>query len=192
MRNKIFSVATLLFCLSPLASYAHGVHGNGFVSGFTHPILGFDHAYALLGAGVLGAIAYKGKWYVPALVFVVGMIIGGHFGIGHEATFFIEKVIAFSILALGLTILFHQNINLIVASILTLIFGLFHGYAHGAEMPEGVNILGYIGGYALGAIVMGLAGGGIIKSLANKSNIAMAVKLAGGIFIGLGTSVLLS
>ena len=131
MLRKIAPVLILL--LSPILLQAHGSHGNGVLAGFTHPIFGIDHAVAILAVGILGYILDSSSWYYLLLAFVVAMVTAGKFGIDNEATFFIEKVIAFSVLALGITIALDLKINLIAAMVILAIFGAFHGYAHGAE-----------------------------------------------------------
>lgn len=156
MLQKTIASSFLIFIPSILM--AHGSHGDGIMAGFTHPILGIDHNVAILGCGFLGYIIDQKKWYLSPIAFIAAMILGGFLGIDNEATPFIEKIIAFSVFAIGLMIAYRMRLNLIFVLILLAVFGYFHGYAHGAEMPEMNTISKYIPGYTLGAVLLALIG----------------------------------
>jgi len=134
----------LCFICLPIILLGHGSHGSGVMAGFTHPIFGIDHFVAILATGTLGYVLNPSKWYLPLIAFITLMILGGLAGIDNEATFLIEKIIAFSVFALGLLIAFDLKPNLIISIIIISIFGGFHGFAHGAEMPESNTALKYI------------------------------------------------
>jgi urease accessory protein len=85
MRFRSIQLAVIA-CFTPVIAFAHGSHGSGVLSGFTHPIFGFDHFVAIVGTGILAYLLNPSRWYVPVLAFVGAMIIGGLFGISNEAS----------------------------------------------------------------------------------------------------------
>jgi len=185
----IFSL--VLSILMPMVIFAHGSHGNGIMAGFTHPILGIDHAIAIIGVGFIGRLINQSKWYLFFILFLLAMIIGGFLGINKEATFIIEKIIASSVLVIGLFILFREKITKTIILVCISIFGFFHGYAHGAEMPQDMNSFVYVSGFSLGALLMTLIGMLICKSMDTKNNFEKIIYLLGGIFIGCGIIICL-
>jgi len=185
------SISLLILILLPFVLLAHGSHGNGVISGFTHPIFGLDHAIAILGTGILGYILNPSKWYLYLLAFLVPMIIAGLFGINNEATFFIEKVIAFSVFAIGCIIAVNYKISPVVLMIALGIFGGFHGYAHGAEMGETNTALKYISGYAIGTFLVGVIGMFLAKTICSTEKKKQYINILGGSIMGAGVMMLL-
>jgi len=183
-------ILTTLVILSPFALFAHGSHGTGFMGGFTHPIFGLDHAVTILGIGVLSYLKNKSKWYFIFLPFLIALIVGGLLGIGKEATFVIEKFIAFSVLLTGFAILLHEKINPIILAISLAVFGFVHGFAHGAEIPEDTTVLEYVSGYSLGAILMAAIGMIIARQLSGNKE-ERNVYLVGGVIVGCALMILL-
>jgi len=158
-------VSFFLLCALPQFLLAHGSHGDGIMAGLTHPIFGLDHNAAILGVGILGYFIYKKKWYLSIAAFLVTMIIGGMLGIGNEATVMVEKMIALSVVLLGVLIIFRAKVHNYAVLFLLLAFGFFHGFAHGAEMPETTTAFKYILGYSLGTILLGLLGALLGKAM---------------------------
>jgi len=185
MIQRLTTLTFLLFL--PSFIFAHGSHGSGIMAGFTHPILGIDHNVAILGTGILGYLIDQKKWYLAPLAFIVAMIVGGFMGVDKEATFFVEKTIAFSVLSIGFLAAFYKNLNVAVILALFAVFGGFHGYAHGAEMPETNTVFKYIPGYTLGAILLAIIGFFIGK----VSRQGKAIHMISGILIGCGIMMLL-
>lgn len=188
MLGKILSTVFLLSLPSLLS--AHGSHGSGVMAGFTHPIFGLDHLFAILGAGILSYLSDAKKWYLYLLGFLIPMIAGGLMGIENEATFTIEKIIAFSVFVFGALIAARVNLSVGVGMLLFGIFGLVHGYAHGAEMSPDNTALKYISGYALGTTLVGTVGMLFGIGL-NKVN-AKIILAIGLVFMALGIHFLLA
>jgi len=112
------------------------------------------------------------------------MIIGGVLGIGNEATVFFEKVIALSVGIIGAYIissLGKYNI-LVIASIA--VFGFFHGYAHGAEMPESTTALQYVSGFSIGVILLFSLSYFISNFILKNKADSKYLTIAGGFLIG--------
>ena len=189
MISRLIMLSFILF--TPLLTYAHGGHGSGIVSGFTHPIFGVDHLVAILGAGFMGYVINPSRWYIPLLAFVSLMIVGGLLGIGNEATFTIEKIIALSVFVIGILLAFDIKIKLVLAIIILGIFGFFHGYAHGAEMSPTNTALKYISGYTLGTLLAGTIGMLLSRWLHSDSNKKEYLRIVGGVICGCGIMMLL-
>lgn len=187
MKTKIFQIIAIVS--TPLIGYAHGSHGTGIMAGITHPIYGLDHAATLVGVGFLGYLIDQRNWYTPLLCFIAAMVVGGLVGQGNEATVLIEKIIAFSIIAISLLALCSKAIGKLAVLIALTGFGFVHGYAHGAEMPEATTLVEYVGGYTLGAAVMGFLGMVLSRILRILDSKIMTQFLI-GIFIGIGINFL--
>ena len=146
------SVTIALFAvLLPADAFAHIVKGEaiGFVSGFEHPISGLDHIIAMVSVGLWGAeLGMPAIWILP-VTFPLIMAFGGFLGLIGVPLPGSEIVIALSGVCLGAAVLTEFRPPLWVAAALVGIFGLFHGYAHGAELPPGQNALLYSIGFVL-------------------------------------------
>ncbi|MDT3308796.1 HupE/UreJ family protein [Shewanella vaxholmensis] len=155
---RIGLLLLLTLCWIAPAS-AHEIHsGGGFMSGFNHPVLGFDHLLAMLSVGMLSTqLGGRAIWTVP-LAFVTFMLVGGILGLYAIAVPFVEIGIALSVLLLGLAIAFDRQIPLLFAMAFVGVFAIFHGHAHGAEMPELASPVLYALGFLFGTAVIHLGG----------------------------------
>ena len=143
----IFSAA--LLGLSATAASAHVGHGaEGFVHGFMHPIGGLDHLLAMLASGLLGAVIGGKAWWLVPLTFIAAMVAGGALGASGFALPLVETMILASVVVLTGLAIFGRSLGL--SRLLPLVggFALFHGFAHGAEMPANVSALEYAAGFA--------------------------------------------
>jgi len=151
----------LLPAVLPGLAFAHegaSLPYGSFLAGLTHPVLGLDHLLAMVSVGVVSAqIGGRAIWTVPA-TFVIVMALGGLFGLLDVGLGAIEYGIAFSVLALGMAIAADRRLPVVVAMIAVGIFAVFHGYAHGAEMPEVAAPVRYAAGFLLGTAVLHLVG----------------------------------
>ena len=172
----------------PAMILLHSYGGGGILSGFLHPLLGLDHLLAMLAVGVLSAqIGGRALWTVPA-TFVGTMAIGALLGIAGVALPLVEYGITFSVLILGLAILFGDRIPEWAALIAVAIFALFHGNAHGTEIPEITNTVGLLIAYILGFLIA-TAGlhvvGALIGLLVSRLNRGELLMRIGGLAIAL-------
>jgi urease accessory protein len=145
----------------PRIVYAHdgtNLALGGFLSGLVHPVLGYDHLLAMLSVGILSAqIGGRAIWTVPA-TFVSVMGVGGLLGlidIGLTAT---ELGIAVSLVILGSVIAAERRLSILVAMSGVGFFAIFHGYAHGAEVPETAEPFLYALGFLLGTALIHITG----------------------------------
>ena len=143
----------------PTSLFAHTSHGIfGFSSGFTHPVLGLDHLLAMLSVGMLSAqMGGRAIWTVPA-TFVGFMLVGGILGMMGVPFFSVEIGIAVSVLVLGLAIAVDKKVPVLLAMVGVAFFALFHGHAHGEEMPSSAQPILYALGFILGTTLIHLAG----------------------------------
>ena len=153
---------TLLFLALPSCSFAHPIlREGGFSAGLTHPALGFDHFLAMLSVGLLSVqLGGRAIWSVPA-TFVLFVLIGGVMGMHDVPLFTVEAGIAASVLILGLAILADRKIPVWVAMSGVSVFGMFHGHAHGTEMPGFVHPAAYASGFVVGTALIHLLGVGL-------------------------------
>lgn len=152
------SLLILLSLLIAPAS-AHEIDsGGGFMAGFNHPVLGFDHLLAMLSVGMLSTqLGGRAIWTVP-LAFVCFMLVGGILGLYAIAVPFVEIGIALSVLLLGVAIACDRQLPLLFAMAFVGVFAIFHGHAHGMEMPELASPVLYAFGFLFGTAVIHLGG----------------------------------
>lgn len=149
--------------LVPNLAWAHNPGGTlgGFGSGFIHPIVGLDHLLAMLAVGLWGAqMDGKAVWSLP-ISFPLVMAVGGTLGTMKIALPAVEIFIALSLLGLGLAIAFALKPQEWVAVLVVSIFAIFHGHAHGAELPSAANPLAYGIGFVSATGLIHIAGIGL-------------------------------
>lgn len=149
-RLTLFNAAVLFMTLSSPA-FAHAEHGygGGFASGFFHPILGWDHVAAMVAVGLWGAILGRPAIWILPVVFPIAMAFAAALGTMGVPLPFVETGIAASALALGLMILLGARPPLWAAAVLVGVFALFHGHAHGTELPRTANPFAYALGFVI-------------------------------------------
>lgn len=139
---------------------AGGITG-GFVSGLLHPVLGWDHVAAMVAVGLWGAfLGMPAIWVLP-VVFPLVMALGGVAGLLGLPVPAVETGIAVSAIVLGLAVAFKVRPPLWVAGIVVAGFAIFHGYAHGTELPEAANPIAYSAGFMIATGLLHMAGIGL-------------------------------
>ena len=150
----------LLVAVQPLAAHTTGGVIGGLGSGLGHPFIGIDHLLAMLAVGMWAyQLGGSSVWKVP-LVFVLTLLVGAGIGLTGLSLPFIEPVIAASVMVFGLLIAMRSRVVPVLASMLVALFALFHGYAHGIEMPLATSPLTYVAGFSIAT--MGLHGLGVM------------------------------
>lgn len=146
--------------LVPTVAWAHVGVGStsGFSHGFWHPISGIDHVLAMVAVGMFAAnLGGRALWAVP-LTFVSLMAVGGALGLGHVHIPYVEVGIGLSVVILGLVVAFQVQWPVAAAMALVGVFAIFHGHAHGEEMPMAVSGLQYAAGFMIATGLLHLAG----------------------------------
>jgi urease accessory protein len=195
MRPAILRVfAAALAALAPSMAFAHTGIGDthGFMHGFSHPIGGLDHVAAMVMVGVFASqLGGRAIWLVPS-TFVAVMAAGGVLGVAGVQIPFVEVGVALSVIVLGAVVAFGVKAPLAAAAGLVGLFAIFHGYAHGAEMPETASGVAYAAGFMLATATLHAAGAGFglaMNSLAERSG-RWVVQGAGVAAAALGVLIL--
>lgn len=184
LSSQYLRFAAVIGLLMPTLALAHVGQGDvsgGFIAGFEHPILGLDHVVAMIAVGLWGAqLGPPAIWVLPVtfpLVMALGGLLGG---LGVELPS-VEIGIATSAVVLGAMVTLAMRPPLWVAGVLVGLFAIFHGYAHGAELPESANPLTYALGFVVATGSLHLVG--ITLGLANRWSWGTRSLQAGGAVI---------
>lgn len=157
---KIPVTLVLLMVVLSVPALAHTgqLTTGGFLSGFTHPIRGWDHVVAMVAVGIWGAyLGAPSIWTLP-IVFPTIMAFGGALGVIGFPVPSVEMMIALSGVVLGLLIVFAVRLPTVVAAVIVGVFAIFHGYAHGQELPSTAHPGIYSMGFVLGTGFLHAAG----------------------------------
>jgi urease accessory protein len=162
------------------SAMAHtGSASADFTGGFTHPLFGPDHTVAMVAVGLWGAsLGAPAIWLLP-VVFPVVMACGGIMAILGVAVPGVEVAVALSAVVLGVMVALAARPPLVAAMALVGAFAIFHGAAHGAELPPGANAVGYCVGFVAATGLLHLTGIAF-GLLARWPRGRMAVRAAGG------------
>ncbi len=193
MKRLPLFLAVLASAALPTAAFAHTGVGDthGFVHGFLHPLGGLDHQLAMVLVGVFAfQLGGKALWLVPA-TFMAVMALGGAAGIAGLPLPFVEIGIALSAVVLGIVVAFGVRAPVAAAMALVGLFAIFHGHAHGAEMPADASALGYAAGFVLATGILHAIGIGVgfLIGLAGRQSPAV-YRLAGGLASVTGLALL--
>ena len=185
----------LLLCLLgllPLVAQAHEEVGiaTGFASGFLHPLFGLDHVVAMVAVGLLGAIMGPPALWLLPVVFPLVMAFGGVLGVIGVPLPGIEVGIALSGIVLGLLVAFAVRPNVWIATILVGAFAIFHGHAHGTELPHATSPLAYGLGFVFATGMLHLSGIAIGLLFRWPAG-ALVVRMAGLVIAAVGVYFLL-
>lgn len=153
-------LATLLFAAPAQAHTGIGATA-GLAAGLAHPLLGLDHLLAMVAVGLLAAQqGGRALWAVPAC-FVAAMAGASLVGMAGIALPLVELGIAASVIVLGAAIALRRTVPAGLAMALAGGFALFHGHAHGAEIPAAANALAYGAGFVAATVALHAAGIGL-------------------------------
>jgi urease accessory protein len=151
MSRRPLWLALLLVLASATPAFAHVQQGQaqGFVTGLKHPVSGLDHVLAMIAVGLWGAqLGAPAIWLLP-VTFPMVMAFGGFLGLVGIPLPGVEYGIALSALALGVMVAREAKPPLIAAAVMVGFFAVFHGHAHGTELPPGQSGLMYSIGFVM-------------------------------------------
>jgi urease accessory protein len=180
------TIVLITLCLFAGSASAHPGHhlAAGFTGGLAHPFLGLDHLLAMIAIGLWAAQqGGRALWAVPA-AFVGTMILGGGLAMSGFSLPYVETGIAASVLVLGLLIATRRQWPVAAGVAIATVFAIFHGYAHGLEMPQAASSAMYALGFVLATVF--LHGVGIAGNLIGR----YAMQLAGAAIAATGLSML--
>lgn len=156
-----FVLPLLLATAGPALAHTGGGEAAGLLSGLSHPVSGWDHILAMVAVGLWGAqLGAPAIWALP-VAFPVVMALGGMLGLLGVGLPGVEIGIALSALVLGTMVLLEVRLPLVAAAAMVAVFAVFHGHAHGAELPEGTDGLLYSLGFVIATGLLHAFGIGI-------------------------------
>ncbi len=191
MRKLASAIAVVGLGALPSLALAHSGagHTHSFFEGLAHPLSGVDHLLAMLAVGLWSSqLGGRAVWALP-VAFVALLLGGGALGMTGLGLPMVEQGIALSVLLFGALIALAVKLPWSAGALLVGGFALFHGYAHGAEIPRDASAMAYSAGFALASASLHLAGIGLGRIACRRAgfNIARAV---GGLIAGAGAVLL--
>jgi urease accessory protein len=194
MRNDSGHASALgiaLCVLSVAPAFAHTGEGGagGFLSGLAHPVFGPDHVVAMVAVGLWGVFLGAPAIYLLPIVFPLVMAAGGVLGILGVPLPAVETGIAASAIVLGAMVALAARVPLWTAAVLVGAFAIFHGHAHGRELPDGANAAAFSAGFVIATGLLhltGIAFGQLARWPAGR----LAVRAAGGVIAAVGIAYL--
>jgi urease accessory protein len=182
--SLLLSMAVLI---CPAIAWAHVGSGEagGFLTGLQHPVSGLDHVLAMIAVGLWGAqLGSPALWMLP-VAFPMMMAFGGMFGLMGLPLPGVEVGIALSAVVLGFMVLSEVRAQLVIALVVVAFFAIFHGHAHGTELPEGQSGLLYSMGFVIATGC--LHGVGITIGLVHRWDTGrIAMRVAGAVVLVAG------
>jgi urease accessory protein len=191
--TRIIASAAVIGLALAAPAFAHtgaGAHSHGLAAGFLHPLMGLDHMLAMLGVGVWAAqLGKRATWLVPA-AFVAIMVAGAGLALSGAPMPMVEFGIAGSVLVIGALIAFGTRLPVGVAMGLVGLFALFHGHAHGTELPGSAHPAAYGAGFVAATALLH-AGGVGIAVLVHRHAVRLPFRVAGAAVAAIGGGLLL-
>jgi urease accessory protein len=185
MITRVSAFAGLVMFSSAAAAHTGTGLAGGFVPGFMHPFTGLDHLLAMVSVGLWGAFLGPPLLQTLPIVFpamMVGGAVLGMFGVPMPS---VESGIALSVLVLGTCIALRFQAPIWIASLIVACFAIFHGYAHGKELPSAADPVGYSMGFVLATGLLHVTGIGL-GFFSDRPGGALVIRSVGGVIGGLG------
>ncbi|MCK5167078.1 MAG: HupE/UreJ family protein [Rhodospirillaceae bacterium] len=193
MKRLFFVIAAILALVSsPVLAHTGAGSVSDISAGFGHPIGGIDHVLAMLAVGILAAqLGGKSLWFVPA-AFVGMMVVGGLLGISGVPVPFVELGIVGSIIVLGGAIAAGRKIPMSLAMSMVGLVAIFHGHAHGTEMPANISAIEYSIGFIAATSLLHAFGISLIIGARKvaKETASIAIRVSGGSIAVTGAALL--
>ncbi|ESY87637.1 HupE/UreJ family protein [Mesorhizobium australicum] len=185
---KRLCLSAILLVAAAIPAYAHVGIGttSSAMAGFTHPLSGLDHMTVMLAVGLWAALkGGKAIWVWPA-AFVGVMLGGAALGMAHVPLPFVEPGILASVVALGLLVALAVDLPVSAGVAIIGLFALFHGHAHGTEVPENAGGLEYMVGFAVATVLLHAIGIAVGLGLGMRSRGVARITGAACAAIGVG------
>ena len=181
LKSLSFAMLFVAGLASPALAHV-GEHAGGLASGLAHPFTGLDHVLAMAAVGLWASqLGRRAMWLLPA-IFPAVMAAGAVIGMNGIALPWVEIGIAASVLVLGAAVAFGWQVPVVSSAAIVAVFALFHGYAHGSELPAATSALGYGAGFIAATIALHVIGLGI-GVLARRP---VMLRTAGGAIAAIG------
>lgn len=157
LRTAPVTVALCGLLAAPAYAHPGAHHASGLAAGLLHPLTGWDHLLAMLAVGIWAAQQRRAAWHL-LVAFPVAMALGALLAFGGFAVPMVESGIAASVLVLGLLVAFAVRMPALASSAMVAVFALFHGFAHGSELPVQASIAAYGAGFLMATLALHLVG----------------------------------
>ena len=192
--TRIVTFAAIMGAALTSPAWAHtgiGLHGgNGFMAGFLHPLMGLDHMLAMLGVGIWAAqLGKRATWLVP-MAFVAVMMGGAALMLSGAPLPMVEFGVGGSVLVIGALIALGTRMPVALAMSLVGAFALFHGHAHGTELPGFAHPAAYGAGFVAATSLLHVTGLGVAY-LARKHATRLPFRFGGAMMAAIGGGLLL-
>lgn len=195
---KLFGLAVAAILAAGAPAEAHtGAHvaggiAGGLGAGFVHPLFGLDHLLAMVSVGALGAvIGGSALWALPA-TFMGVMVAGGLLALAGIGLPGVELGIAASLVVFGALLAARIGMPVMLSVAIVAVFALFHGHAHGNEVPEMASPAAYVLGFVAATGLLHLVGIGLAQAFKRLPRFAdLSVRMAGGAVAACGLVLIL-
>ncbi len=156
------TLALLATSTATLAHTSHGTHAEAsFMSGLLHPLLGLDHLLAMAAIGFWSVRQSSTMKNITPVFVVGGMILGAGIAFAGFAMPGVETGIVLSVIVAGILIAAMAKLPTAAGGALVVAFMVFHGFAHGTEMPTGASLAAYLAGFSFSTVALTFAGRGL-------------------------------
>ena len=190
-RLSVVAGAAAIGASSPAWAHTGTGLAGGFVSGFAHPLSGPDHMLAMVSVGLWGSFLDRPLVYLLPITFPLVMVFGASLGMVGAPMVPVEFGIALSVIVLGVCIAASFRAPVPLAAVIVGAFAIFHGFAHGRELPSAADPAGYSLGFVLATGLLHI-GGIAFGMVADFRHGRTAIRLAGGMVAMIGTAFLAS
>ena len=185
MINRTLTLVGLMLAAPLAGAHTFGADGAGIAAGLVHPLIGVDHLLALIAAGLwAGWLGGRAQYLLPA-GFLAGMFGGALLAWGGFVLPLVEPMIAVSVLCIGMLAASAARPSAIAGSVLVFVFALFHGFAHGTELPQTAQPALYVIGFLLTSACVLVVAARLSTSL-RSGRLSAVVRIAGGAVAAVG------
>ncbi|MEC3861010.1 HupE/UreJ family protein [Mesobacterium sp. TK19101] len=160
MKKLSFALLPTVLTAGPALAHVDPATHGSLAAGMTHPLMGADHLAAMVCVGLWAAVMGGRSMLALPAAFVAAMAVGFGLALFGSALPLVEPAILASIMALGVLVALSVRLSAVAGAALVAGFGLFHGFAHGAELG-GAGALGFLGGFVAATAALHLAGVGL-------------------------------
>jgi urease accessory protein len=180
LARAVLALASASLISDPVAAHSGTGLSGGWANGFTHPLSGIDHLLAMIAVGLWGAFLGRPLIYVLPVIFPTMMVVGAVLGMLAVPLPPVEIGIALSVLMLGSCIALAIRLPIWAACPIVALFAIFHGDAHGKELPSAADPVSYSAGFVLASGLLHVSGIAL-GSLTARPIGALATRSVGGL-----------
>lgn len=183
--NRTLTLVGLMLVAPMASAHTFGAHGAGLAAGLVHPLIGLDHLLALIAAGLwAGWLGGRAQTLLPGGL-LAGMFGGALLAWGGFTLPLVEPMIAVSVLLFGVLAASATRPSASLGAALVFVFALFHGFAHGSELPQTAQPALYVLGFLLTSALVLVVAARLSTGLRN-GRLSAVTRIAGGAVAAIG------